>query len=75
MRRLLAWAAYQARDDRDVVHSRRTRYFQDQTVVPDLLGPVLEGFAGQDSELRKKEKKRKLRQRVTIFRVGRVSFF
>jgi hypothetical protein len=56
MRHLLAWAAYQARDDRGVVHSRRTRYFQDQTVVLGLLGRALVGIAGPDSELHKRPK-------------------
>ena len=52
MRRLLTWAAYRAREDRDrgVVQSR-ARYFQDQAVMLGLLGRGPVGFAGPDSEL------------------------
>jgi hypothetical protein len=65
MRRLLTWAAYRARDDRDrgVVHSL-ARYFQDQAVMLGLLGRALVGFAGPDSELQRCENKIKHGNRV-----------
>jgi hypothetical protein len=81
MRRLLAWAAYRARDDRGrgVVHSR-ARYFQDQAVMLGLLGPALVGFAGPDSELQRCENKKikKYGNRVrecTLFYVWRGKVF
>ena len=68
MRRSLTWEAYRAHDDRDrgVVHSQ-ARYSQDQAVMLGLLGRVLVGFAGPDSELQRVEKNENHIRECTLF--------